>query len=99
MNKWKDTIKQFYDILNQGEGLHSVKDLCRSFLEEPHASFWEGKEIDEVVKYIEDWLDVSQCKLEFHSRWIKKPNMNNIVNYDEQEINKVKELISLLKRD
>lgn len=99
MNKWEDTIRQFYSTLNQNEGFHSVRYLCRSFLEEPHASFWKGKETKEVVRYIEDWLNVPLCRLEFHSKWIEMFNMDNIINYEKLEVDKVKELLSLLKHN
>lgn len=99
MSEWKNKIRQFYNTLNQKEGLHSVKDLCRSFLEGPYASFWKDQEAEKVIKYIGDWLDASQYKFEFHNKWIEMPNMNTIASYDEQEINKAKELLGLLKHN
>jgi hypothetical protein len=96
MNIWRNKIEKFYNNLSQENGLHSVKDLCKIFLEDPHASFWENKNESEVVEYIKDWLDVSESKLSFHKKWIGMLNMNNIINYDEQEIGRTKELLDLL---
>lgn len=96
MSTWEDKIKQFYADLNQKSGFHSVKDLCRGILEAPRASFWEDKEESKVVEWIKDWLEVSECRLKFHNKWIEIHNMPNIVNYEKQEIDKIKELLNLL---
>ena len=94
-NDWKPVIEQFRQEL--GEEFFSIKDLCDCFLmNDPFSSYWAKKPTDTVVKYLRDWIELTQADIQFREKWDAMPNMQNILEYDRKEIMKLKELISRL---
>lgn len=48
------------------------------------------------MAYLRDYLAVSECHRDFHLKWEKIPNMRNIADYDQKEIDNVRQLIQFL---
>ena len=88
---WRATLLKFQTHLKQEQGLHSVKDLCEGLLHQ-----FGLKTREEVIEYLHDYLAISQYHRDFHSKWKKIPNMRNIADYDQKEIDNVQQLILLL---
>lgn len=91
-NDWRQIVETFsaHLAVNNG-GLSSVRDLCRFLLEE--SSFDDQSQI---MNYLQDYRAVSQKKLEFHDKWSQLRNMENVADYDRQEIRKIDELSAAL---
>lgn len=91
-------MQKYRQELEDEEGFSSVKDVCDKLLGTAE-QFFDLQSKEEVIDYLTDYKSVSEKHLEFHRKWEKLPNMSDIAAYDEQEIEKLNELIDRLTKE
>lgn len=97
---WKTTVAAYKKELDAEPGFFSIKDLCDGLIvNEETSSYWEQKTTSDVLRWLHDVIDHIQSDIRFRESWNDMPTMQNILEYDHQEIEKIQELIARLEAE
>lgn len=96
-NDWKKIVTEYRKELDSTDGVFSVKDLCDGLLiNDATSSFWATKTTPDVLRWLHDVISHTKADIRFREGWKDVPNMQNIIDYDYREIEKLEELVSRL---